>query len=66
MLARMRAVFIFVVLLVLIALALPTAFVVRVWLDGGATVTQAQQNGLLRGAGRAVEPAGIHDRHERV
>jgi hypothetical protein len=50
MLRRMRVVFIFVVLLVLIALALPTVFVVRVWLDGGATVAQAQQNGLLRGA----------------
>lgn len=46
----MRAVFIFVVLLVLVALAAPTAFAVNVWLDGGATIRRAQENGLLRGA----------------
>ena len=49
----MRAVFIFVVLLVLFALALPTTFAIRVWLDGGDTITRAQQSGALRGA-----PAG--------
>jgi hypothetical protein len=49
----MRVVFIFVVLLVLLALALPATFAVRVWMDGGDTITRAQQSGALRGA-----PAG--------
>lgn len=46
----MRVIFIFVVLLVVLALALPVTFAVRVWLDGGDTITRAQQSGALRGA----------------
>lgn len=49
----MRVVFIFVVLLVLLALAVPTTFAVNFWLDGRAVVARAQQDGALREA-----PAG--------
>lgn len=44
----MRVVFIFVVLLVLIALAVPTTFAVRYWLDGGDVIARARQSGELR------------------
>jgi hypothetical protein len=46
----MRVVFIFVVLLVLLALALPTTFVVSYWLDGRAVIARAEQSGALRPA----------------
>jgi hypothetical protein len=46
----MRVVFIFVVLLVLLALALPTTFAVSYWLDGRAVITRAEQSGALRPA----------------
>lgn len=46
----MRVVFIFVVLLVLIALAVPTTFAVQFWLDGRAVITRADQRGALRPA----------------
>jgi len=49
----MRVVFIFVVLLVLLALAVPTTFAVNFWLDGRAVIARAQQSGALREA-----PAG--------
>lgn len=49
----MRVVFIFVVLLVLMALAVPTVFAVNYWLDGRAVIARAEQAGDLRAA-----PAG--------
>ena len=45
----MRVVFIFVVLLVLLALAVPATFAVQVWMDGRATIARAEQSGMLRG-----------------
>lgn len=44
----MRAVFIFVVLIILISLTVPVTFAVRYWLDGGAVLTDAQRRGALR------------------
>jgi hypothetical protein len=44
----MRAVFIFVVLLLLIVLAVPATFAVQFWMDGGAVVARAGQRGALR------------------
>jgi hypothetical protein len=44
----MRVVFIFVVLLVLLALAAPATFAVNVWLDGRAVIARAEQNDDLR------------------
>lgn len=44
----MRAVFIFVVILLLIAMAVPATFAVRFWMDGAAVLAQAEQNGALR------------------
>lgn len=44
----MRAVFIFVVIIILIGLAVPVAFAVRFWMDGGAVVAQAELRGDLR------------------
>jgi hypothetical protein len=41
-------VFIFVVLLVLLALAVPTTFAVRYWMDGRAIIARAEQSGALR------------------
>lgn len=49
----MRVVFIFVVLLVLMALAVPTVFAVNYWFDGRAVIARAEQSGALRAA-----PAG--------
>lgn len=46
----MRVVFIFVVLLVLIALAVPATFAVRYWQDGAAVITRAERSGALREA----------------
>ena len=46
----MRAVLIFIVILVLIALAAPVTFAVQVWLDGQSTIERAAQRGALRGA----------------
>jgi hypothetical protein len=45
-----RVVFIFVVILVLIALAAPVTFAVQIWLDGRSVVARAEQGGALRGA----------------
>jgi hypothetical protein len=51
--ARMRVVFIFIVLLVLLALAVPTTFAVQYWLDGRSVIARAEQGGALRApAGR--------------
>lgn len=44
----MRAVFIFIVLLLLIVLAVPATFAVQLWNDAGAVVARAGQNGALR------------------
>lgn len=44
----MRAVFIFVVILLLIAMAVPVTFAVRFWLDGQAVLARAEQSGALR------------------
>ena len=44
----MRAVFIFVVIIVLIGLTVPVVFAVRFWTDGGAVVARAEQSGDLR------------------
>lgn len=46
----MRVVFIFVVLLVLLALAAPATFAVSLWLDGRAVIARAEQSGVLRNA----------------
>jgi membrane carboxypeptidase/penicillin-binding protein PbpC len=52
----MRAVFIFVVLIIVIGLAVPVTFAVRFWMDAGSVLTRAEQSGALRvpgaGAGR--------------
>ena len=48
MVERMRAVFIFLVLLVLLALAVPATFAVQYWLDGRAVIARAEQRGALR------------------
>jgi hypothetical protein len=44
----MRAVFIFVVLLLLIVMAVPTTFAVQLWMDGRAVIVRAGQAGALR------------------
>jgi len=44
----MRAVFIFIVIIVLIGLAVPVVFAVRFWTDGSAIVARAEQSGALR------------------
>jgi hypothetical protein len=44
----MRAVFIFVVILLLIAMAVPATFAVRFWMDGAAVLARAEQSGALR------------------
>lgn len=44
----MRAVFIFVVILLLIGFAVPATFAVRFWMDGSAVVARAEQAGDLR------------------
>lgn len=44
----MRAVFIFVVILLLISMAVPVVFAVRFWMDGSAVVARAEQAGDLR------------------
>lgn len=46
----MRVVFIFVVLLVLLAMAAPAVFAVQLWLDGRSVITRAEQLGALRPA----------------
>jgi hypothetical protein len=48
-----RVVFIFIVILVLIALAAPVTFAVQIWLDGRSVIERADQRGALRRA-----PAG--------
>lgn len=49
----MRVVFIFVVLLVLLALAAPATFAVQYWLDGRAVIARAERSGAVR-----ASPAG--------
>lgn len=44
----MRAVFIFVVILLLIGMAVPITFAVRFWMDGQAVLARAEQRGALR------------------
>ena len=44
----MRAVFIFVVILLLIAMAVPATFAVRFWMDGQAVLARAERSGALR------------------
>jgi hypothetical protein len=44
----MRAVFIFVVILLLIGMAVPITFAVRFWMDGQAVMARAEQSGALR------------------
>jgi len=44
----MRVVFIFVVILVLIALAVPATFAVQIWLDGRAVIERAEARGAFR------------------
>ncbi|MEZ5959350.1 MAG: transglycosylase domain-containing protein [Hyphomonadaceae bacterium] len=48
----MRAVFIFVVILLLIGMAVPVTFAVRFWMDGSAVVARAEQAGALRVSAR--------------
>ncbi|MEQ1811442.1 MAG: transglycosylase domain-containing protein [Terricaulis sp.] len=43
----MRAVFIFVVIIVLIGLAVPATFAVRFWMDASAVLARAEQSGAL-------------------
>lgn len=57
----MRVVFIFIVLLVLLALAVPVTFAVQLWLDGRAVVTRAELTGALRPV-----PAGALTTAERT
>lgn len=44
----MRAVFIFFVLLIALALAAPITFAVRFWMDGGSVLARAERDGALR------------------
>jgi hypothetical protein len=44
----MRAVFIFVVILLLIGMAVPITFATRFWMDGQSVMARAQQGGVLR------------------
>ncbi len=44
----MRAVFIFVVILLLIGMAVPITFAVRFWMDGQSVLARAEQSGALR------------------
>jgi hypothetical protein len=44
----MRAVFIFVVLLLLIVLAVPATIAIQLWTDGGSVVARAERSGALR------------------
>lgn len=44
----MRAVFIFVVILLLIAMAVPITFAARFWMDGQSVLAQAERSGALR------------------
>jgi len=44
----MRAVFIFVVILLLIGVAVPVTFAIRFWIDGQSVLAQAEQSGALR------------------
>jgi hypothetical protein len=44
----MRAIFIFVVILLLIGMAVPITFAVRFWMDGQSVMARAEQNGALR------------------
>ncbi len=46
----MRVVFIFIVILLLIAIAAPVGFAVKFWTDAGAIVAQAERSGALRTA----------------
>lgn len=46
----MRAVFIFVVIIILIVLAVPATFAVRFWTDGSAVLARAERSGALRAA----------------
>lgn len=43
----MRAVFIFVVILLLIAMAVPVTFAARFWMDGQSVVARAERSGAL-------------------
>jgi hypothetical protein len=47
---RMRVVFIFIILLVLLGLAVPVTFAVQLWMDGQSIIARAEQGGALRGA----------------
>ncbi|MGD9981121.1 MAG: transglycosylase domain-containing protein [Hyphomonadaceae bacterium] len=44
----MRAVFIFLVILLLIAMAVPVTFAVRFWMDGQSVLARAERSGALR------------------
>lgn len=44
----MRAVFIFIVILVLLGLAVPVAFAVQLWMDGRSAIERADARGALR------------------
>lgn len=57
----MRAVFIFVVILVLLSLAVPVTFAVQLWMDGQATLARAERSGALH-----VPPAGQLSTAERT
>jgi hypothetical protein len=46
----MRVVFIFIVLLALLAMAVPATFAVQIWLDGRSVIARADQLGTLRPA----------------
>lgn len=57
----MRVVFIFVVLLLLLAMAAPVTFAVQFWLDGRDMIARAEQSGALR-----VQPSGRLNMTERT
>jgi hypothetical protein len=56
-----RVVFIFIVLLVLLALAAPVTFAVQLWLDGQSVITRAERSGALR-----APPSGRLNMAERT
>lgn len=55
----MRAVFIFLVILILIGLAVPVTFAVRFWMDGASVLARAERSGALRAPAAAGPLTGV-------
>jgi hypothetical protein len=55
----MRAVFISIVLLLLIAMAVPVTFAVQLWMDGAAVLARAERSGALRAPAASGALTGV-------